>query len=285
MSPPREEAMLDLLVAHATGTISEDEQARLDSMRAELDPGELESFEQAAAACALAMIAPEPMPAGLRGRCAQSMVRTMQEQTQTSEGTPSPPEPPAAPPSEAPPRPIRFTPPETPGRSGSGATRGWLVAAAVGLIAVIGWWRPGPTGVQPSMIDARNALLLQGGQKCEWSPWGEDASLAQVGGWVVWDSARQEGYMTFEGLEPNNPQQMRYQLWIVDLERGEALAVPPIDGGLFDMPESDGEVIVPIRAAIPVGKAAAFAVTREAPEGAVVSERRPDQLVVIASLG
>jgi hypothetical protein len=49
-----------------------------------------------------------------------------------------------------------------------------------------------------------------------------------------------------------------------------------VDGGVFDVtPQAtaSGDVIVPFRAKLPVGKAAAFVVTMEQPGGVVVSKQ------------
>ena len=48
------------------------------------------------------------------------------------------------------------------------------------------------------------------------------------------------------------------------------------------MPSDCSEVIVPIRAAVPVGEAALFAVSVEKPGGTVVSDRR---FVAVAPIG
>ena len=47
----------------------------------------------------------------------------------------------------------------------------------------------------------------------------------------------------------------------------------PVDGGLFDVPANAPEILVPIRAAVPVHAVKAFAVTIERPGGVVVSAR------------
>ena len=87
--------------------------------------------------------------------------------------------------------------------------------------------------------------------------------------------------MRFAGLAANDPADSQYQLWIFDAERDER---HPVDGGVFDIPRDGGETIVPIRAKLPVGQPALFAVTVERPGGVVVSDRqriavvaRPDQ--------
>jgi anti-sigma-K factor RskA len=57
-------------------------------------------------------------------------------------------------------------------------------------------------------------------------------------------------------------------LWIFDGTRDKRY---PVDGGVFDVPANSAEVVIPIRATLPIRKAAAFAVTVEKPGGVVVS--------------
>ena len=84
--------------------------------------------------------------------------------------------------------------------------------------------------------------------------------------------------MRFSGLQANAPTDFQYQLWIFDAERDERF---PVDGGVFDIPVGQDEVVVPIDARLPVGEATLFAVTVEAPGGVVVSDR--SRIAVVAS--
>ena len=102
--------------------------------------------------------------------------------------------------------------------------------------------------------------------------WAESAEGAAPGasGDVVWSDARQEGYMRFSNFAANDPTVEQYQLWIFDAERS---ADYPVDGGVFDIPAGSDEVVVPIRAKLPVNRATLFAITVEKPGGVVVSSR------------
>ncbi len=100
-----------------------------------------------------------------------------------------------------------------------------------------------------------------------------------VQGDVVWDEATQTGYMRFSGLPANDPTRSQYQLWIFDGTRDDRF---PVDGGVFDVPAGVTEVVVPIRATLPVRKAALFAVTVEAPGGVMVSSR--ERIVALAQV-
>jgi anti-sigma-K factor RskA len=92
-----------------------------------------------------------------------------------------------------------------------------------------------------------------------------------AGGEVVWDNARQQGYLSLEGLAGVDPRRGAYQLWIFDATRDSRY---PIDGGLFTMAEGQAPTVVPIRAAVPVREPTLFAITLEPPGGVVVSDRK-----------
>ena len=86
--------------------------------------------------------------------------------------------------------------------------------------------------------------------------------------------------MRFRGLAANDPSKAQYQLWIFDAERPEAY---PVDGGVFDVPESaGGDVVVRIEPRLPISQATAFAITVEQPGGVVVSSR--ERLPLLAAL-
>jgi anti-sigma-K factor RskA len=76
--------------------------------------------------------------------------------------------------------------------------------------------------------------------------------------------------MRIAGLQPNDRQRWQYQLWIFDKTRDQKY---PVDGGVFDIPAGQTEVLVPIDARLPVSEAVLFAVTVEPAGGVVVSTR------------
>lgn len=162
---------------------------------------------------------------------------------------------------------------------------GWLAAAAL-LALMVQSRSDGARGSSAAMVSAvdprlalRDSLLATPGvARRAWSPTA-DRTAAGATGEVVWDPATQRGIMRFVGLSPNARDGWQYQLWIFDAERDERY---PVDGGVFDVPPQSGEVIVPIRARLPVGRAVLFAVTVEAPGGVVVSRR--DRIAVTARL-
>lgn len=129
-----------------------------------------------------------------------------------------------------------------------------------------------------SPTEAR-AKLLADAKDIVRTAWGETGDAAGKGetGEVVWSNERQEGYMTFRAVAANDPKATQYQLWIFDAERDERY---PVDGGVFDVDTSKGEVTIPITARVAVGKPTLFAVTVEKPGGVVVSKR--ERIVVAA---
>ncbi|NUO53398.1 MAG: anti-sigma factor [Polyangiaceae bacterium] len=138
--------------------------------------------------------------------------------------------------------------------------------------------RPAPS--EPSVAEKKQRLMSEAKDvvKVAWSPTKDAAGQGETGE-VVWSNERQEGYMTFRTVAKNDPTKSQYQLWIFDGERDERY---PVDGGVFDVDPSSGEVVVPISAKVKVAKPTLFAVTVEAPGGVVVSKR--ERIVVAAKV-
>lgn len=132
--------------------------------------------------------------------------------------------------------------------------------------------------VEPA--EARAALLASRpfALRRNWAPAGDPIGRGVTGD-VVWDARSQTGYMRFVGLRRNDAAREQYQLWIFDGRRDERF---PVDGGVFDA-SGEAEIVVPIRAKLPVGTPLAFAVTVERVGGVVVSGR--ERVVVIARVG
>lgn len=109
---------------------------------------------------------------------------------------------------------------------------------------------------------------------------GPDATGAEIQGEVIWTGSGQEGYMRLSGLASNDATAEQYQLWIFDGKRGDS---PPVDGGVFDMPDVDGDVVIAINAAVEVFEPTLFAVTVEKPGGVVVSKK--ERIAIAAEPG
>ncbi len=158
------------------------------------------------------------------------------------------------------------------------ARAGWVVAAA----AVAAWMVvPSPLARRPGSAgdaSAADAAALAADASMLHAPWAASADPAarSATGEVVWDAATQRGVLRIRGVVPNDPRLAQYQLWIID---GDRDARYPVDGGVFDV-SSDGEVLIPVRARLHVGRPTLFAVTLEVPGGVVVSSR--ERLVLAA---
>jgi anti-sigma-K factor RskA len=260
----KNDRVVELLVQRATEGLSANEQIELNRLLAQGDYDDAEQFEATAAALLLASsLEDEPMPASLQSRLEQQ-ADAFVASTVAPVAT--------------------LTPKPTPSSSRT-SNIAWFAAAACAVLAVAGWWPRLQDGrdvevpqAAVGVEEAREQLLARNtAMQREWKPT-EDPAARGVTGDVVWDPKAQTGYMRFRGLPTNNPQELQYQLWIFDATRGDQY---PVDGGVFNIPaNSDGEVVVPILARIPIRDPALFAVTIEKPGGSVVSSR--ERIVVVA---
>jgi hypothetical protein len=279
---PTDERLLDLLALRAVEGLDAPLEAEV------IDFEDPEIFDEAAAVLAIRLAAADtqPLPASLQSR----LDRAAEEFLRGSAGSEARPAPtrPALSLTEAPPvRPAAAV--RGPGVIG---LIGWLAAAACLAFAAIVWnAQQAPVALTPekqlASLESRAGII-----RTDWLGL-DDAGLAEgphrldtgLTGRVVWDPATNEGCMVFEGLAANDPTTFQYQLWIFDSTRptghlpqfGEGiLSQRPVDGGVFDVDSATavgGKVIVPIRAKLPIGQAAIFAVTVEPPGGVVVSDR------------
>ncbi len=277
-----DEALVDLLIKQITEGLSPEEQRTLDPLDNAAASALIRDVERAAAAITLAATAPhsEMLPPALRARIEQQARTLFADDKvaglQAARATP---------------------PPEQLAAWVGPASRrigvaGWFAAAACFLLAVFGWLRPlqshlvppaaqvqataPPAAAAPSISvvptpEQERAALLARPESIKVSLGAtKDPAAAGVTGDAVWDPVTQRGYLHFVGMAANDPKVRQYQLWIVDGGRDKRY---PVDGGVFDVPANSSEVIIPIRAALPVRSAKAFAVTIEKPGGVVVSEQ------------
>jgi hypothetical protein len=155
---------------------------------------------------------------------------------------------------------------------------GWAVAAALALVAIPGLLNRGAspgssssgstgpiTVATPPTID--QIAGLSDTVRATFKPDPSLTDLAGSSGEVIWNDRLQTGFMRLTSLPVNDPNQMQYQLWIVDPARDKN----PVDGGVFNIASTTGEVIVPIDAKLAVNDPKVFAITRERPGGVVVS--------------
>jgi anti-sigma-K factor RskA len=262
--------MSELLAARALDGLSESEARELLQLGGAGD----DSYDRAAAALSLAELARtgdgEPLPEALAGKVLSDARALTPARPAHGDG-------PAAARAQA--------------RWSRAPALGWIAAAAAAVLAVFGWTRsPGvvekiqvvevaaPPPRAPTPGERRTELLAQAPdvKTIGWSATPDPAANGATGD-VVWSESRQQGYMRIRGLAANDPKAAQYQLWIFDGKRDQA---HPVDGGVFDV--VDGEVVVPIRAAIQVFEPKLFAVTVERPGGVVVSRR--ERIVLTAAL-
>ncbi|MBL8722734.1 MAG: anti-sigma factor [Planctomycetes bacterium] len=222
------------------------------------------AFERTAALAAAALVAAGPKtapPAALQAKLAAAGLSFCAERRGPQ--APLPPNP---------------NPPPT-----GSSWRAWpmALALATGLAAGFGLCRsfgcPTPSAPAPLPSVEPTALLASDPHALR-LPWqkGPSALAGAVTGEVVWSPDQQQGVLVFRGLPPLDPDH-RFQLWIVDGTREGA----PVDGGLFAVANT-AETRIPVQAKLPIGKAAAFVVTVEGKDGAVVSKQ--EHVVAIAAL-
>ncbi len=296
MQNPR---LVELLVQRAVDGLNSSERAELKQLLSEEKYDDAGRFEYTAAALLLAgdveSHEPEEMPDDLRERLmmqadtfaasmpppsrqitAQPRVISIAGRSRSASPAPSVKAAPKAQPSQRSSR-----------KSPSWQSQvGWFAAAASVLIAVAGWWPRLQMGEDPTvetpviattLEQERQQLLAQQGVVTRTWQTTQDPAASGVTGDVVWDPRTQNGYLRFRGLQANNSDELQYQLWIFDSTRDERY---PVDGGVFDVPAGQREVIIPITAKLDIRDPALFAVTIEKPGGSVVSSR--DRIVVIA---
>ena len=267
----------DLLADQVLDGLSPEEARELEAFLADHPGADPESYELAAAASVLAFPAagaaglepmPEPVEREILERARAFVVAQAAASAPTARVLPM--SRPAA--AEARPEPRR-------------RNAGWWAAAACLALAVAGWWdrvpqapapvpvaveEPAPAGPEERLAQVPDRVAI---------PWQatEDPDAATAEGEVVWSTGLQQGYMRFRGLPANDPAKNQYQLWIFDAKQDERY---PIDGGVFDVPAGQAEVVVPIDPRLRVVEPTLFAVTVEKPGGVVVSSR--ERIVVVA---
>ncbi len=155
----------------------------------------------------------------------------------------------------------------------------WFSWAAIVTATAVLAWSMGARRAAPQSPQVERAAMLAAEPDLTPLDWGAGPNPAGAGisGDVVWSVREQRGFLRLRGLRSNDPARAQYQLWIVDAARG----MPPVDGGVFDVPAGGGELVVPIDAKLSIAEAQLFVITEEPPGGVVVSERG-DRVVAVA---
>lgn len=256
------ERLEELLVARALGDLDHREQIELEALL-DADPTlDSEAFELAAAACDLALDgSSDVMPDAVRKR--------IEADAEVFFGTRA-----------------TVTPVSGPRRSPA-PRRAWAEQAlATAAVVLLMFWvgstllpttRDVPTTAPTSPTQLRQEILASG-DFVQWDWVGTaDPTVGTVSGDVVWSPQRQTGTMRIGGLAANDPAEFQYQLWIFDQDRDERF---PVDGGVFDVLDTQSEVVIPIEAKLPVDHPYLFAITVERPGGVVVSSR--ERIAILA---
>jgi hypothetical protein len=296
---PDDERLQDLLAMRAVEGLAEQEQQELEHLGARYPNLDTDALDRVATSLALVTLEREPMPAALRARVEADAAAWLAQRGSAPEDAGKRTEQRVV---ELRPRPAPAT-----------AWGGWLAAAATLVLAVVGWLQVDRTAQEREALAARQVALESAVSRLERNlaekdaalealqeptagellaalqdrpgtrvvPWSatEDPAAADAGGAVVWNGEAQAGVMRFSGLQPNDPAEWQYQLWIFDAARDDRF---PVDGGVFDV-GPDGEALVPIRASLPVNEAVLFAITVERPGGVVVSSR--ERIALVAQPG
>tara|TARA_B110000908_G_scaffold61745_1_gene74927 strand:- start:2662 stop:3483 length:822 start_codon:yes stop_codon:yes gene_type:complete len=156
----------------------------------------------------------------------------------------------------------------------------WAVAACLALSLTVVWVTDKPQDTivtKPSIdLDLPTKLKTLRENQAPGAISGEmsfkpaaQGSTIKPTGQVIWDNEKQQGFLVFKNLVANDAKQAQYQLWIADPSRDNN----PVDGGVFDIPASEGEVIIAINPKLRITDPATFVVTLEQPGGVVVSKQ------------
>ena len=272
MTEKEKEKMLELLSDRAVFGLTEEERnelAELEKNRSDWSL-EAESLELAAAAVQLVNLeAEEQLPAHLRARVVADADRFFAARATAAPERPS---------EEEFQKTFAFEP-----KRSVWQWLGWAVAGAACLLLAINVLTtrvgqdqgaaatPTPTATpakEPTLAEQRERLLASAPDAVQ-SSWTDfpDPKRPKFGveGDVVWSNSAQKGFIRFRNLPVNDKNRETYQLWIFDKAQKN-----PVSGGVFDIGEN-GEVIVPIDAAIRVQEPTMFGVTAEKPGGVMVS--------------
>lgn len=281
MNEESQEILFDLLTKQAIYGLDASEHKQLDHLSASNNYYTDDSFELTAAAIGISGIeADEQMPAHLYSKILAS-ADSFYDKARTTQAVRTPAE--AVGSDEMQPT-FEFEPKKASWLGWAG----WLVASVACIALAVNIFttrsqkpvdiaaNPSPTPIaspdKPSPAKQFEEILASANViKASFGPVPKGpVELASAGGDVVWNDAKQTGYMKLHGLPKNDKSVSTYQLWIFDENQD---AKYPIDGGTFDINE-DGDVIIPIDAKIATKNPKMFAITVEKPGGVVVSDRK-----------
>lgn len=260
------EKMLELLADQTAFGLTEKEALEVEMLLKDFPEWENDnSFEIAATAISLANLdVSEPMPAHLRTKILADSEKyfAKEEITETEDLQPT----------------FSFAP-----KRSIFDWLGWAFAAAFLVVLGVNVWttrlndttakieNPPITQTPTPELTAtqKRERLLASADKIQWNLSPPKPDALAVPGDVVWDNAKQEGYVRFQNLPAIDASKESYQVWIIDETRDANF---PVDGGVFKV-NAQGEAIIAIDAKLKIGKPKMFAITKEkSPDGVVKSD-------------
>ena len=249
----------ELVLKEITVGLTDEEQARLDDLSAELaevaDDAFLSELVGEIDQMWIGQAGESSLPPELAAAIERQGVALLEGEAEEPAG--------AAPESDSSVRSIE----SAPRKLGAMAWVGWAAAAVIAFLWLGGGGGDDSLATPSTGYD--DVVAFDDAFTVDWATT-EDPTAGQASGSVVWSNTAQSGVMRFVGLEVNDPTEFQYQLWIFDATRDERF---PVDGGVFDIPPGGGPVDVEIQATLPVGTPTLFAITVERPGGVVVSSR------------
>ena len=96
---------------------------------------------------------------------------------------------------------------------------------------------------------------------------------------MVFDPSEQTTLIKLKGLVANDPSSTRYQAWVQDAGREDDL---PVSAGFIDIPHTGATYVMRVDPSLPIKRPIGFALTRERPQGSVVSS--PDRVIISGSI-
>ncbi|MFM8291143.1 MAG: anti-sigma factor domain-containing protein [Planctomycetia bacterium] len=238
------ERLLELLADRAVFGLDAAEETELAGLLADHSAVDVDGLDRLAATVAVATgRTAEPLPAGLKPRLEADVQRYLSGPVGVRSG-----------------RSLRVA-------------AAALLATAVGLLVLVGRREPEPqrqpVPAAPAPVVAatptvqRDELLATVSDAVRLDCAAADGEVEQgaASGDVIWSPSRQRGFLRIGGLSANDPAESRYQVWIIDGDRGT-----PVPGGLFDVTAA-GDVVVPILPRGFVQGPTMFAITREPATG------------------
>jgi anti-sigma-K factor RskA len=262
--------LLELLAERALVSLDADQQRQLESLlqtHPDFDP---ECLDRTAALLDLAAAAgdTEPLPQQLQDRIRADSRLGLQTRPSAEDGSGDPSY------QSARAQTVDFAKPSHGSRMHRREVVAWLAAAACLLVAAFVWYTrpplappqgsptianseppatpptvdtPAPSPATPTVAQLREQLLASAHDVLHLQLVSNDSGAVarEPGGDIVWSNGLQTGYLRLQGLVNDELPQRQYQLWIIECD---ASGDEVINGGMFFVDRSTGELVLPIQA-------------------------------------